>query len=181
MLIELMPGDRTLQNTTRNSKPAMTNNGTWIQYGVDHIKKLFDEELAVNMNFEKYCKGMGILCAMCNFMGIFLADVEFIVGFNGSENGVFMLDFDKVHAIDYRRVTTNEYKEKLRDCSFETFGTPKGVGFDAYATIQFPYKENEFNDEYANCIKSLLELPSNEVDYWMQTTERTNITPSVKP
>lgn len=177
-LIELMPGEQTLdrlEDGFRNARPAMTNTGGWLQYGKRATKELLNARFAGDMDFDEYCTGMGRLCASCNFMGILLADVEFIVGSNGKQKGVFVLDFDKVMALDQEVVFTEKYRSNLAALSFDQFGTPEGVGFDSYALIQFPYTEPYFNDAYTDHMKRLLGLSKPAVERWMQATGRNTI------
>lgn len=175
MLIELMPGDSTLKDGFRKAKPLMAEHGTWLQYGHKATKELLDSGVVENMNFNIYCDTMGKFCAACNFLGILLADVEFIVGFNGNRTGVFVLDFDKAIALDEETIYTDVYQGKLETLRFDEFGTMRGVGFDSYSLAQFPYTEEAFNDAYESQIKRLLRLRTVQVVQWVAATARNKI------
>ena len=126
-LIELMPGDPSLdpsrvEGGVRNARPAMTDQGGWMQYGKRATKGLMNSGMIPGMTFELYCTAVGKFCATCNFMGIMLADVEFIVGTAGERTGVLVLDFDKVHAIAEERIYTEEYRSKLGELISSVWG-----------------------------------------------------------
>ena len=183
-LIELRPGDTQLERAkggTQKARPAMTDGGkgAWTQYGKSAAKRMFANGKVPGMDWETYCLSMGRFCALCNFMGILLADVEFIVGKTGSKAGVYVLDFDKVMAINVERIFSDEYREKLVTNSFAEFGHIVNTADAAYSRSQFPHDEKIFNEAYFNqLVQMSIDVPKEVVKQWIVDTGRDKIEPN---
>ena len=92
------------------------------------------------------------------------AQVEFIAGCVGGAPRINVLDFDKVHVLSQE--ATLRSRPAFAALDFAAFGSPEGVGFDAYALLQFPHEEAAFAAAYDAARRVLLAMDAEALAAW---------------